>query len=27
MESAFMRGSQLEQMFWDAAYGLQEWPV
>ena len=27
MESVFMRGSQLEQMFWDAAYGLQEWPV
>lgn len=27
MERAFMRSSQLEYMFWDAAYRLEEWPV
>ena len=27
MERAFLRGSQLEYMFWDAAYRLEEWPV
>ena len=27
MESAFIRGSQYEYMFWDAAYRMEEWPV
>ena len=27
MEMAFTRSSQLEYMFWDAAYRLEEWPV
>jgi thiaminase/transcriptional activator TenA len=27
MEQAFVRASQLEWMFWDSAYRLEEWPV
>jgi len=27
MEMAFMRSSQFEYMFWDAAYKLESWPV
>ncbi len=27
METAFLRSSQLEYMFWDAAYRLEGWPV
>jgi thiaminase/transcriptional activator TenA len=27
METAFIRSSQLEYMFWDAAYRLEKWPV
>ena len=27
MESSFIRGSQYEYMFWDAAYRMEDWPV
>jgi thiaminase/transcriptional activator TenA len=27
MHAAFKRATQLEWMFWDSAYRLEEWPV
>ena len=27
MEEAFLVSSQYEYLFWDAAYGMERWPV